>query len=77
MLEKYPKILEQMSIVTQLGLTMVGCIGLCMAIGYFLDKWLGTGGLFIALFIVLGIVGGGYTCYRQIKEIEEEDSSKQ
>ncbi len=65
-----------MSIVSQLGLTMVGSIGLCMAIGYFLDKWLGTRGIFITIFILLGIIGGGVTCYRQIKEIEEKDRAE-
>ena len=73
MFKKYPRLVEQMTIVSQLGLTMVGSIGLCMAIGYFLDRWLGTRGIFITIFIILGIIGGGVTCYRQIKEIEEKD----
>jgi len=77
MFKKYPRIVEQMSIVTQLGLTMVGSIGLCMAVGYFLDKWLGTRGIFISIFIILGVIGGGLTCYRQIKEIEEKDRSEE
>ncbi|HDM77173.1 MAG TPA: AtpZ/AtpI family protein [Deltaproteobacteria bacterium] len=77
MFKKYPRIVEQMSIVTQLGFTMVGSIGLCMAVGYFLDKWLGTKGIFISIFIILGVIGGGVTCYRQIKEIEEKDRSEE
>ena len=55
--------------VSQLGLTMVGCILFCFAIGYFLDKWLGTKGLFITIFIILGVIGGGVTVYRQIDEV--------
>lgn len=47
---------------------MVGCILFCFAIGYYLDKWLQTKGLFITIFLLLGIVGGGYTAYRQIME---------
>ena len=54
---------------SHLGLTMVGCILFCFAIGYFLDKWLGTKGLFITIFIILGVVGGGVTVYRQIDEV--------
>ena len=76
MFKKYPRLVEQMTIVSQLGLTMVGSIGLCMAIGYFLDRWLGTRGIFITIFIILGIIGGGVTCYRQIKEIEEKDRTE-
>jgi PAS domain S-box-containing protein len=56
------------TLVTQIGLTMVGSILFCFAIGYYLDKWLGTKGLFITILIVLGVVGGGYNAYRQIME---------
>ena len=48
---------------------MAGSIIFCLAIGYFLDKWLGTKGLFITIFIILGIIGGGVTVYRQIEEV--------
>ena len=51
---------------SHLGLTMVGCIGFCFLIGYWLDKWLGTKGLFLTIFIILGVIGGGVTVYRQI-----------
>lgn len=67
------KIFEQLTLVSQLGLTMVGSIGLGFAIGYFLDKWLGTKGIFLTLFILLGIGGGGYTVYRQIRELEDSE----
>ncbi len=60
---------ENLSIVMQLGLTMAGCIFFCFWIGYLLDGWLKTKGLFITIFIVLGIIGGGITVYRQIQEI--------
>ena len=69
------KIFEQLVLVSQLGLTMVGCIGLGFAIGYYLDKWLETRGIFLTLFILLGIVGGGFTVYRQIKELETQNSN--
>ncbi|UCE84452.1 MAG: AtpZ/AtpI family protein [Deltaproteobacteria bacterium] len=68
------KIFEQLVLVSQLGLTMVGCIGLGFAIGYYLDKWLGLRGIFLTLFILLGIVGGGFTVYRQIRELEAQNS---
>jgi len=48
---------------------MVGSILFCFAIGYFIDKWLHTKGLFICIFILLGIVGGGFTTFRQIMKI--------
>ena len=65
-----------MALVTQIGLTMAGSILFCFAIGYYLDKWLGTKGLFITIFILLGVAGGGYTVYRQIMEAIKEDEKK-
>ncbi len=53
----------------QLGLTMAGCILFCFYIGLKLDEWLGTKGIFITIFILLGVVGGAVTAYRQIMEV--------
>ncbi len=69
---------ENLYIVTQLGLTMAGCIAFCFFIGLYLDKWLGTKGIFITIFIILGVVGGANVVYRQIMEItevKEEDNN--
>ena len=60
---------ESVSIVMQLGLTMAGCIGFCFFIGRYLDRILGTKGVFIVIFTILGILGGGNVAYRQILEI--------
>jgi F0F1-type ATP synthase assembly protein I len=60
---------ENIAIVTQLGLTMAGCILFCFFIGFYLDKWLGTGGIFVTIFILLGVIGGGNVCYREILKI--------
>ena len=65
-----------MHLVMQLGLTVAGSLLFCFAIGYYLDKWLGTKGVFITIFILLGIAGGGYTAYRQIMEMLEEDKDE-
>lgn len=61
--------MENIAIVSQVGFTMAGSILLCLAVGYFLDKWLGTRGIFTIIFIILGIAGGGVTVYRQITQI--------
>jgi len=69
---------ENLYIVTQLGLTMVGCIAFCFFIGLYLDRWLGTRGVFITIFIILGVIGGGVVVYRQIMEVtkvKEEDKN--
>jgi F0F1-type ATP synthase assembly protein I len=64
-----------LQIVLQLGLTMVGCIVLCFFIGRALDSWLGTKGLMMAIFTILGVIGGGVTAYRQILEILDGEKS--
>jgi len=53
----------------QLGLTMAGCIAFCFFVGLYIDKWIGTKGIFVTIFIILGIIGGGNVVYRQILEI--------
>jgi len=57
---------EGLTVVTQVGLTMVGCIAFCFFCGYYLDQWMGTKGVFITLFLIFGIIGGANTAYRQI-----------
>ncbi|MGD9301021.1 MAG: AtpZ/AtpI family protein [Desulfobacterales bacterium] len=68
---------ENLTIVMQIGLTMAGCIVFCFFVGLYLDKWVGTKGIFVSIFTVLGVIGGGVTVYRQIMEvIETQDSDR-
>jgi len=60
---------ENLTIVMQLGLTMAGCMVFCFFVGYYLDKWLDTSGVFITIFTILGVLGGANVAYRQIMEI--------
>jgi F0F1-type ATP synthase assembly protein I len=61
--------IENVSILMQIGLTMAGCIVFCFFVGFYIDRWLGTKGIFVAVFTVLGVIGGGVTVYRQIMEV--------
>lgn len=65
-----------LQIVLQVGLTMAGCIAFCFFIGRYLDKWLGTKGVFLIIFTLLGVVGGAVTTYRQIMEIVDDPKTK-
>ncbi len=60
---------DQLILVSQVGLTMAGSILLCFAGGYYLDRWLDSKPLFTIVLLLAGIVGGGYTAYRQIMEV--------
>lgn len=67
---------ENLTIVMQIGLTMAGCIVFCFFVGLYLDKWLGTRGIFVAIFTIIGVIGGGVTVYRQIMEVIEDSSNE-
>jgi len=66
---------ENLTIVMQFGLTMVGCVVFCFFVGYYLDKWLGTTGVFISIFTILGVLGGANVAYRQIMEITQDKNN--
>ena len=70
---------ENLQLVTQLGLTMAGCIFFCFFVGWYIDQWLGTKGIFVTIFIILGVIGGANTVYRQIikvTEVTDKDDSQ-
>ena len=66
----------QLHIVMQFGLTIAGCIVFCFFIGLYLDRWLGTKGIFITIFTLLGIAGGINVAYRQIKDVLEDEEKR-
>ena len=67
---------DNIAIVTQLGLTMAGCIIFCFFIGYYIDRWLGTNGVFVVIFIILGVLGGANVCYREILKVTDDKKDK-
>lgn len=67
---------ENFALMMQLGLTMAGSIIFCFFIGLYLDKWLGTRGIFLIIGILLGIIGGGVTVYRQIQDMLTDKHKK-
>ena len=68
---------ENLTIVMQIGLTMAGCIVFCFFLGLYIDKWLGTKGIFVTIFTILGVIGGGVTEYRKIMEVIKDNSNEQ
>ena len=55
-MHKYGPVIKMLSLVTQIGITMLTSVFLCMAIGMWIDKHFSTN-LFL-LFLILGIMGG-------------------
>ncbi len=53
-----------------IGLQLVSATFIGLAMGYFLDKWLGTSPWLLMLFLLLGIVAGFRDVYREVKRIQ-------
>lgn len=75
--KKHRQWAENVTIVMQVGLTMVGCIFFCFWVGRYLDRWLGTKGLFVVIFTILGVLGGANTVYRQILKVTGEGKNQE
>ena len=68
---------EHLTFVMQVGLTIAGCVVFCFFVGRYLDRWLGTKGIFLIIFTLFGVIGGANVAYRQIlKVLEEEKENK-
>ncbi|RMF95893.1 MAG: AtpZ/AtpI family protein [Candidatus Schekmanbacteria bacterium] len=61
---------RQWGLLSTIGITLVAstCVGL--AIGYYLDKWLGTKPLFIIIWTILGVAAGFKEMFSIIKKGE-------
>ena len=57
--------LRMLALITQLGISMLTCIFLCMIIGKFLSERLQISWIF-PLFLLLGILAGFRSCYMMI-----------
>ena len=55
-----------MSLITELGLTMVGTIGVGFAIGYVIDSKSDKFPVFTITFLILGIFSGFWSVYKLI-----------
>ncbi|MEW5767887.1 MAG: AtpZ/AtpI family protein [bacterium] len=72
--EELKDISRYLTLVTQIGLMMVFSVLIGLGAGYYLDKWLDTGGLLLALGIIMGAGGGFLSVYRLVMEqLKKED----
>ncbi len=61
---------RSLTLVYQIGFTMVFSLLFFLFIGNKIDEWLGTSGLFMIIGIVFGIAGGGYVVFKEIEKLE-------
>lgn len=68
-------IVKMLSLITQVGLTMIVAIFLCGGIGYWIDNRFGTN--VIIWFLLLGIASGYSAAYSLIKSFISEKKESQ
>lgn len=59
-----------------LGIHLVSCTFVGFAIGYFLDKWLGTEPWFLIGFLFFGIAAGFKNMYLEAKKIHDDEKKR-
>lgn len=62
-----PSLWRTLGQLSTLGVAMVACVAIGLALGYWLDRWLGTGPWLTMLFALFGIVAGFLTFFRDVK----------
>lgn len=74
--KKSKAILDVVGDVGTLGTHMVASTFVGLAIGYFLDKWLGTKPWLLLLFLLVGIVAGFKNMYEQAMRILARENKR-
>lgn len=64
-------LLDLMGDVGTIGTHMVACTFVGLAIGYYLDKWLGTKPVMLLVFLVAGIAAGFKNMYDQARRMQQ------
>jgi len=57
--DNYKDTLKNLTLISQVGISIITPILLGVFIGQLLDKWIGTKSIFVIIFIILG-AGGGF-----------------
>jgi len=65
------KFFNYLALITQLGLVIVTSILIGLFVGIFLDRKIGTGGIFTIIFVIFGAIGGFIAAYRLIKDLDK------
>jgi ATP synthase protein I len=80
MKEQRRQLIKSLGFLSGLGIAMVAATLIGLAMGYYLDRWLGTNPWMTLVFLCLGIVAGFRNVYiltdRELKRQQAESSSE-
>jgi ATP synthase protein I len=74
--EKNKEYLELIYDAGTIGIQLVASTFIGLAIGYYLDEWLGTKPWLLIFFLLMGIAAGFKTVYQEAKKIHDSDKKK-
>ncbi|OIO00995.1 MAG: hypothetical protein AUJ49_08740 [Desulfovibrionaceae bacterium CG1_02_65_16] len=69
--------MEMLSTAGTIGLQLVCSTFIGLAMGYFLDKWLGTSPWLLVIFLLLGITAGFRDVFLEARRIQRKDEEDQ
>jgi predicted F0F1-ATPase subunit len=64
--------LDYISLITELGLSVVISILIGLFAGLWLDRKLGLKGVFTVILLIFGVIGGFIAAYKLIKELDNK-----
>lgn len=65
---KQAHFLKNVTLISQIGISMLTAVGICLALGMWVDRKFGTN--FLILFLFLGVASGYRSAYDVIKKID-------
>ncbi|HPT82455.1 MAG TPA: AtpZ/AtpI family protein [Limnochordia bacterium] len=68
--------LKYLSLVTQLGVTIIVTVAICTAFGLYLDRRLNTGAVFTLVFLLIGCLAALWNAYRLISDTFKTNSER-
>ncbi len=66
---------KYLSLLTQIGLTIVIAVGAGAYVGSLLDRWLGTRAVFTIILLVLGAAGGMWSVLQMVNQLANKDNT--
>jgi ATP synthase protein I len=81
MAEDRPRLIRTLGFLSSIGISMVAATFIGLAMGYYLDKWLGTTPWLTLVFLVFGIIAGFRNIFeltrRELKRQEDESQKEE